>query len=74
MIINWLLLAGLTPKQVQTLADLLDAHGREIQAVAYLILRDRLAAEDVQIMLTDKVMRIVHGVAGGRRPPRHRSR
>lgn len=33
----------------QTLAELLDAHGREIQAVAYLILRDRLAAEDVTI-------------------------
>ncbi len=33
----------------QALAALLDAHGREIQAVAYLILRDRAAAEDVTI-------------------------
>jgi len=33
----------------ETLADLLDAYGREIQAVAYLILRDRADAEDVTI-------------------------
>jgi RNA polymerase sigma factor (sigma-70 family) len=33
----------------ETLADLLDAYGREIQTVAYLILRDRADAEDVTI-------------------------
>jgi len=33
----------------ETLADLLDTYGREIQAVAYLILRDRAEAEDVTI-------------------------
>ena len=33
----------------ETLAELLAAHGREIQAVAYLILRDRGLAEDVAI-------------------------
>jgi len=40
---------ALRRRRPHTLADLLDAHGREIQAVAYLILRDRLAAEDVTI-------------------------
>lgn len=40
---------ALRRRRPQTLADLLDAHGREIQAVAFLILRDRLAAEDVTI-------------------------
>jgi RNA polymerase sigma factor (sigma-70 family) len=40
---------ALRQRRPQTLATLLDAHGREIQAVAYLILRDRLAAEDVTI-------------------------
>ena len=40
---------ALRRRRPQTLAELLDAHGREIQAVAYLILRDRLAAEDVTI-------------------------
>jgi RNA polymerase sigma factor (sigma-70 family) len=40
---------ALRQRRPQTLAALLDAHGREIQAVAYLILRDRLAAEDVTI-------------------------
>ncbi len=40
---------ALRRRRPQTLADLLDAHGREIQAVAYLILRDRAAAEDVTI-------------------------
>ena len=40
---------ALRRRRPQTLADLLDAHGREIQGVAYLILRDRLAAEDVTI-------------------------
>ena len=29
------------------LADLLAGHGREMQAVAYLIVRDRAAAEDI---------------------------
>lgn len=38
---------ALRRRRPQTLADLRDAHGREIQAVAYLILRDRAAAEDV---------------------------
>ena len=33
----------------ETLADLLSAYGRELQAVAYLILRDRGEAEDVVI-------------------------
>lgn len=40
---------ALRRRRPHTLADLLDAHGREIQAVAYLILRDRAAAEDVTI-------------------------
>lgn len=40
---------ALRRRRPQTLADLLDAHGREIQAVAYLILRDRAAAEDITI-------------------------
>ncbi len=40
---------ALRRRRPQTLADLLDAYGREIQAVAYLILHDRLAAEDVTI-------------------------
>ena len=40
---------ALRRRSPQTLADLLDAHGREIQAVAFLILRDRAAAEDVTI-------------------------
>jgi RNA polymerase sigma factor (sigma-70 family) len=31
----------------EALADLLDRYGRDMQAVAYLILRDRAAAEDV---------------------------
>jgi RNA polymerase sigma factor (sigma-70 family) len=33
----------------EVLADLLDLYGREIQGVAYLILRDRAAAEDVMV-------------------------
>jgi RNA polymerase sigma factor (sigma-70 family) len=40
---------ALRQRRPQTLADLLDGHGREIQAVAFLILRDRSAAEDVTI-------------------------
>ena len=40
---------ALRRRRPQTLAELLDAHGREIQAVAYLILRDRADAEDVTI-------------------------
>jgi RNA polymerase sigma-70 factor (ECF subfamily) len=35
--------------RVDTLAGLLDTYGREIQGVAYLILRDRALAEDVAI-------------------------
>lgn len=40
---------ALRRRRPETLADLLDAYGREIQAVAYLILRDRADAEDVTI-------------------------
>ena len=40
---------ALRERRIETLGDLLDAHGREIQAVAYLILRDRPLAEDVTI-------------------------
>ena len=40
---------ALRDRRVETLADLLDRHGRELQAVAYLILRDRSLAEDVAI-------------------------
>jgi RNA polymerase sigma factor (sigma-70 family) len=40
---------ALRDRRVETLADLLDLHGRELQAVAYLILRDRSLAEDVAI-------------------------
>ena len=40
---------ALRDRRIETLADLLAVHGREIQAVAYLILRDRLLAEDVTI-------------------------
>ena len=35
--------------RIDTLAGLLDEYGREIQGVAYLILRDRALAEDVTI-------------------------
>jgi RNA polymerase sigma-70 factor (ECF subfamily) len=35
--------------QPEVLATLLDEYGREIQGVAYLILRDRAAAEDVMV-------------------------
>jgi RNA polymerase sigma factor (sigma-70 family) len=40
---------ALRERRVDTLATLLDAHGREIQGVAYLILRDRSLAEDATI-------------------------
>ena len=40
---------ALRRRRPSTLADLLEAYGRELQAVAYLILRDRLEAEDVVI-------------------------
>jgi RNA polymerase sigma-70 factor, ECF subfamily len=40
---------ALRDRRIETLADLLDAHGREIQGVAYLILRDRALAEDITI-------------------------
>jgi RNA polymerase sigma factor (sigma-70 family) len=40
---------GLRRRRPSTLADLLEAYGRELQAVAYLILRDRGEAEDVVI-------------------------
>ena len=40
---------ALRERRIETLADLLDAYGREIQGVAYLILRDRALAEDVTI-------------------------
>jgi RNA polymerase sigma factor (sigma-70 family) len=40
---------ALRRRRPSTLADLLEAYGRELQAVAYLILRDRAEAEDVVI-------------------------
>lgn len=40
---------ALRDRRIETMGDLLDAHGRELQAVAYLILRDRSLAEDVAI-------------------------
>lgn len=40
---------ALRDHRVETLADLLSRYGREIQAVAWLILRDRSLAEDVTI-------------------------
>jgi RNA polymerase sigma-70 factor, ECF subfamily len=40
---------ALRDRRIDTLAGLLDEHGREIQGVAYLILRDRALAEDVTI-------------------------
>ena len=40
---------ALRDHRVETLADLLDRYGREIQAVAWLILRDQSLAEDVTI-------------------------
>lgn len=40
---------ALRRRRPETLAELLDEYGRELQAVAYLILRDRLEAEDVVI-------------------------
>ena len=42
-------LEALRRRRPETLDELLAAHGRELQAVAYLILRDRPAAEDVVI-------------------------
>ena len=41
--------AALRQRKPEALADLLATYGREIQAVAYLILRDRAAAEDVVV-------------------------
>ena len=41
--------AALRKRKPEALADLLAMYGREIQAVAYLILRDRAAAEDVVV-------------------------
>ncbi len=40
---------ALRRRRPETLGQLLEAYGRELQAVAYLILRDRLEAEDVVI-------------------------
>ena len=40
---------ALRERRTETLARLLDLYGREIQGVAYLILRDRALAEDVTI-------------------------
>ncbi len=40
---------ALRRRRPETLADLLATYGRELQAVAYLILRDRAEAEDVVI-------------------------
>ena len=41
--------AALRRREPETLAALLDTYGRELQSVAYLILRDRSEAEDVVI-------------------------
>src|SRR5262245_27964526 len=38
--------AALRKRRPEALADLLATYGRELQAVAYLILRDRAASED----------------------------
>ncbi len=40
---------ALRRRRPETLADLLEAYGRELQSVAFLILRDRAEAEDVVI-------------------------
>jgi RNA polymerase sigma-70 factor (ECF subfamily) len=40
---------ALRRRRPETLGQLLETYGRELQAVAYLILRDRLEAEDVVI-------------------------
>ena len=40
---------ALRTRRPEVLADLLERYGREIQGVAYLILRDRSAAEDVVV-------------------------
>lgn len=40
---------ALRDRRTDALSALLDVHGREIQAVAYLILRDRFLAEDITI-------------------------
>jgi DNA-directed RNA polymerase specialized sigma24 family protein len=40
---------ALRRRRPETLRQLLEAYGSELQAVAYLILRDRLEAEDVVI-------------------------
>ena len=40
---------ALRERRIETLGQLLEMHGREIQGVAYLILRDRALAEDVTI-------------------------
>jgi RNA polymerase sigma factor (sigma-70 family) len=40
---------ALRRRRPETLADLLEAYGREIQAVAYLIVRDHAEAEDVVV-------------------------
>ena len=40
---------ALRERRIETLADLLEVYGREIQGIAFLILRDRPLAEDVTI-------------------------
>lgn len=40
---------ALRRRRPETLGDLLEAYGRELQAVAYLVLRDRADAEDVVV-------------------------
>lgn len=40
---------ALRRRRPETLGDLLDAYGREIQSVAYLIVRDRAEAEDIVV-------------------------
>ena len=44
-----MIVEALRRRRPETLGDLLDAYGRELQGIAYLILRDRAEAEDVVI-------------------------
>src|SRR5262245_811208 len=44
---GWMTVEALRRGRPAVLADLLDRYGRDMQAVAYLIVRDRAAAEDI---------------------------
>jgi RNA polymerase sigma-70 factor (ECF subfamily) len=50
---------ALRGRRPDVLADLLELHGREIQSVAYLILRDRADAEDV--LVETLITALAHG-------------